>query len=72
MTSVDPLACTAFLVAAFLPAGLLHAAWLRAAASRRLAVPLDGGLTFRGRRLLGDNKTVRGLAVFVPAAGASF
>ncbi len=27
----------------------------------RLAVPMDGGRTFRGRRLLGDHKTWRGL-----------
>lgn len=37
-----------------------------------LAIPLDGGRTFRGRRLLGDNKTWRGFAVMVPAAGLAF
>src|SRR5437588_4617068 len=35
-------------------------------------MPLDGGCTFRGRRLHGANKTVRGLLMIVPAAGASF
>lgn len=28
-----------------------------------LAIPLDGGKTWRGRRLLGEHKTVRGLAL---------
>lgn len=35
-------------------------------------IPLDGGLTFRGRRLFGDNKTLRGFVVMVPAAGLAF
>ena len=30
-----------------------------------LAVPLDRGLAFRGKRLFGDNKTLRGLIVMV-------
>lgn len=33
----------------------------------RLAVPLDGGRAFRGRRLLGGHKTMRGLVVGVAA-----
>jgi CDP-archaeol synthase len=72
MLPVNPLACAAFLVAAFVLAGAVHTAWLRSPASRPLAVPLDGGLTMRGRRLLGDNKTVRGLVAIIPAAGAAF
>ena len=72
MTAVDPLACAAFLVTAFVLAGVVHTAWLRSPASRPLAIPLDGGLTLRGRRLLGDNKTVRGFVVIVPATGAAF
>lgn len=35
-------------------------------------MPIDGGRTFRGRRLFGDNKTWRGFAVMVPAAGLFF
>jgi CDP-archaeol synthase len=69
---VDPLACAAFLLTAFVLAGLLHSAWLGSPASRRFAVPLDGGRRFRGRRLLGDNKTLRGFAVMVPGAGLTF
>ena len=40
--------------------------------SRRLAMPVDGGRTFRDRRLLGDNKTLRGFVVMVPATGLAF
>jgi len=46
----------------FLPAYLANMSpvlvrpWLRA-----LAVPIDGGMSFRGKRLLGDHKTWRGL-----------
>jgi len=53
-------------------AGLAHAAWLRTPLSRRLMMPLDGGLRFRDRRLFGENKTVRGFVVMVPAAALAF
>lgn len=46
--------------------------WLSSDASRRWARPLDGGRTFRGRRILGDNKTARGFVVMVPATGLAF
>lgn len=60
------------IVIAMSMAGVMHGVWLRSGASRRFDVPLDGGRTFRGRRIFGDNKTVRGLMVIVPAAGAAF
>ena len=47
----------------FLPvagAPLLHVWVLRGDLLRGLKAPIDGGRTFRGRRLLGDNKTWRG------------
>ena len=68
----DPLACALFLTAAFVLAGLAHSAWLRTPASRRLLIPLDGGARFRGRRVFGENKTVRGFVVIVPAAAIAF
>lgn len=68
----DPLAAALFLTAAFILAGLAHSAWLRTALSRRLMMPLDGGVEFRGRRVFGDNKTVRGFVVIVPAAALAF
>jgi len=69
---LDPLACGLFLVAAFLLAGSAQALWLASDASRRWSWPLDGGRMFRGRRLLGDNKTARGIVVMVPATGLAF
>ena len=68
----DPLTAALFLTVAFVLAGLAHSAWLRTALSRRLMMPLDGGLRFRGRRVFGDNKTVRGFVVMVPAAALAF
>jgi hypothetical protein len=67
----DPFVITALLIAGFMLAGLAQAAWLSSAAARRLAWPLDAGLTIRGRRLFGQNKTVRGFVVMVPATAVS-
>jgi CDP-2,3-bis-(O-geranylgeranyl)-sn-glycerol synthase len=39
---------------------------------RALAVPLDAGRTWRGRRVLGDHKTWRGLLVGVAAGALAF
>jgi CDP-diglyceride synthetase len=50
----------------FLPVlggALAHAPVLALDLLRPLKRPLDGGATFRGRRLFGDNKTVRGAIV---------
>jgi hypothetical protein len=65
-------ACALFLIVAFVFAGFLQTAWLAMPISRRLAVPLDGGANLRGRRVFGENKTVRGFVVMVPAAAAIF
>jgi CDP-2,3-bis-(O-geranylgeranyl)-sn-glycerol synthase len=70
--ALDPLGCAAFVVIAFAVAGCAQAAWLGSAASRRYGWPIDGGLSFSGRRLLGDNKTVRGFLVMPLATGLSF
>jgi hypothetical protein len=46
--------------------GLLHIAAMRLRVCSPLArVPLDGGVTLRGRRLFGDNKTLRGAVLMV-------
>jgi CDP-2,3-bis-(O-geranylgeranyl)-sn-glycerol synthase len=68
----DPLACAAFLIAAFVIAGVAQTAWFSSPRSRAFALPLDRGRTFRGRRLLGDHKTTRGLVAIVPAAACAF
>src|SRR5262245_51157025 len=68
----DPFVAAIFLIVAFVLAGVLHSAWLRSSASRRLSMPIDGGATFRGRRIFGENKTIRGFVVMVPAAALMF
>lgn len=50
----------------FLPllgAFIAHAPVLRFDLLRALARPIDGGATFRGKRIFGDNKTWRGVLV---------
>jgi len=71
VTTVDPIAGAAVLIAAFVLAGVAQVAWFASSGSRRFAIPLDGGLTWRGHRLLGDNKTIRGFVVMIPAAACA-
>jgi CDP-2,3-bis-(O-geranylgeranyl)-sn-glycerol synthase len=61
-----------FLVLAMSMAGTLHVLWLRSRISQLFAWPVDGGTMFRGRRLFGANKQLRGFMVLPPAAAASF
>ncbi len=68
----DAIGCAAFLLAAFVLAGCAQTAWFRSPLSLRFAAPLDAGLIFRGRRLFGDNKTLRGIVVMVPAVATAF
>jgi hypothetical protein len=72
MSVPDPISCTLFIVSAFVLAGLVQIAWLRSHVSGTLAVPLDGGLQFRGRPIFGVNKTSKGFIVMVPAVGGAF
>ena len=67
----DPLHCALFLILAFMLAGILHSLWLHNRLSQVLAIPLDGGRMFRGRPILGENKTLRGF-VMIPAAALAF
>jgi hypothetical protein len=68
----DPVRCAWFVLTAFTIAGIAQTAWFRSAWSRRFLVPLDGGRRFRGRRIFGANKTLRGFVVMVPATAAAF
>ena len=72
MSGLDPLACGGFLLVAFVLAGTAQTAWFASPASGRFAQPLDGGVSLRGRRLFGENKTRRGFVVMVPATAISF
>ncbi len=68
----DPVRCGLFLLLAFTLAGVAQTAWFKSPRSARFALPLDGGRTLRGRRLLGANKTWKGFVVMVPAAMLAF
>jgi hypothetical protein len=57
-----------YLALPVMAAGAVHIVVLRCNLLRRLKAPLDCGLSWRGRRLLGDNKTWRGALVMVGAA----
>jgi CDP-2,3-bis-(O-geranylgeranyl)-sn-glycerol synthase len=70
--SPDPIATALFLVVSFVLTGCAQTAWLRSAVSRKLAIPLDFGKSFRGKRIFGDHKTLRGFVVMVPAASLAF
>ena len=72
MSPPDPYFCAAYLLVAFVFAGVLQAVWLYSKAGRRFNRPLDGGRRFRGQRIFGDNKTYRGFVVMVPGAGVAF
>jgi len=72
MAMLDPLACAVFLIEAFVIAGVAQTAWFATEWSRAWAFPLDGGLTLRGHRLFGENKTLRGFVVMVPATAIAF
>ncbi len=61
-----------FLLGAFVLAGMAQTAWFTTSLSRRFSFPIDGGATFRGSRVFGANKTLRGFVVMVPAAAVSF
>jgi CDP-2,3-bis-(O-geranylgeranyl)-sn-glycerol synthase len=65
-------ACAWFLLGAFVLAGMAQTAWFKAPLSRRFSRPIDRGATFRGRRVFGEHKTLRGFVVMIPAAAVSF
>jgi len=72
MTVPNGVHCALFILAAMIPAGLLHTAWLKSSWSGRLSVPVDFGMTFRGRRLFGPNKMLRGFVILPLASGLMF
>jgi len=68
----DAFATALFLLLAMSAAGCVHVLWLKSDVARRLTLPLDAGLTVRGRRLFGPNKMLRGLLAMPLAGGAFF
>lgn len=72
MTTPEPFATAVFLTIAMSLAGCLHVLWLKSDMSKRWQQPLDGGRCFRGRRLFGPNKMLRGLLVLPVATAVVF
>lgn len=72
MSASADFARAVFVVAALALAGVAHVYWLKTAVSRRFQRPIDAGRHWRGRRLFGPNKTLRGLMAMPPAAAFSF
>ena len=72
MIPPEPIACACIIVLAMSAAGVVHTLWMRSAWSARFALPIDAGTTWRGRRVFGRHKTIRGFLALVPAAGATF
>ncbi len=72
MVAPAALPCAVFLLLAIGLAGVAHVLWLRSSWSKPFALPLDGGLHWRGQRLFGANKMWRGLMVMPPASAATF
>jgi len=66
------LAQTLWLAGPVIGAGVVHIVVIRRGWLNRFArAPLDCGLTLRGRRLLGDNKTARGAATMIVATSGT-
>ena len=64
---MQPLAEAFWIAVPVVVAGAFHISVIRVNALAALArIPIDGGLIFRGRRILGDNKTLRGVILMVP------
>jgi hypothetical protein len=60
------LGAAVWLAAPVIVGGLLHIAVMQRGAFAPLAaMPIDGGLTVRGRRLFGENKTLRGVVFLI-------
>jgi CDP-diacylglycerol--serine O-phosphatidyltransferase len=67
----NPLAIALWIITPVVLSGLTHVAVIKLGLFKVLAsVPLDLGATVQGRRLFGENKTLRGAAVMVVATAA--
>lgn len=72
MITPEPFATALFLTLAMSIAGCAHVVWLKSEWSKLWQQPLDGGLHYRGRRLFGPNKMLRGMFVLPPVSALVF
>jgi CDP-2,3-bis-(O-geranylgeranyl)-sn-glycerol synthase len=68
----DSIALAVFILIAMGLAGAVHVLWLNWARSELLLAPIDCGAQFRGRRVFGDNKRLRGFVALPLAAAVTF
>lgn len=68
----DSFTLAIFLVATMSAAGMAHVWWLKWATADVLMRPLDFGRTYRGRRIFGDNKRLRGLIALPLGSALAF
>lgn len=68
----NTLGLAAAIVLAMSIAGCAHIVWLKSSLSNNFRQPIDKGAYWRGRRLFGDNKQLRGFMVLPVAAAMSF
>jgi len=69
---LSPINCALAIVVPYFLAGIVQTLFLKSRVSDRFTTPIDRGLTFMGERLLGDNKTLKGFVVMIPATTLSF
>ncbi len=72
MPEPNALGTAIFLTLALGLAGIAHVFWLKSDYARCWKQPLDAGLCWRGKRLFGPHKMVRGLLVLPPATALTF
>ncbi|MCI0517083.1 MAG: CDP-archaeol synthase [Woeseiaceae bacterium] len=65
-------ALAVYILVAMGVAGAVHVLWLNWARSDLLLAPVDFGARFRGRRVFGDNKRLRGFIALPLAAACAF
>lgn len=68
----ESLVLAIFLLSAMIIAGVVHVIWLTWASAGLLLTPVDFGGHFRGRRLFGKNKRLRGFVAMPLAAAGAF
>lgn len=69
---LNPIHCALAIVVPYFVAGIAQTLFLKSEFSGNFTTPLDRGATVFGKRLFGDNKTLKGFVVMVPATTLCF